>query len=133
MDLTLNSYLFGACVLLAFVALVHSALGEVLIFRRMRTTGLVPTFGGELLRERHVRILWATWHAVSVMGWGLALVLWQLASAPQAGSLDSSLLTSIAASTLGSAMLVLVGTRARHPGWIGLLAVAVLTWLGSAA
>lgn len=129
----MNSYLIGASVLLAFVALVHSALGEVLIFRRMRTASLVPTFGGELLRERHVRILWATWHAVSVMGWGLALVLWQLAGAPQVGSLHANLLTTIAVSTLGSAMLVFVGTRARHPGWIGLLVVAVLAWLGSAA
>lgn len=129
----LNSYLIGASVLLAFVALVHSALGEVLIFRVMRTAGLVPTFGGELLRERHVRILWATWHAVSVLGWGIALVLWQLANAQQAGSLEDNLLTAIAVSTLGAALLVLVGTRAKHPGWIGLMAVAVLTWLGSAA
>lgn len=80
----MNPYLLAASVLLAVVALVHSALGEVLIFRRMRTTGLVPTFGGELLRGRQVRILWATWHAVSVMAWGLALMIWLLAGAPQA-------------------------------------------------
>ena len=53
----MNPYLLFASVLLAVAALVHSALGEVLIFRRMRTTGLVPTFGGELLRGGQVRIL----------------------------------------------------------------------------
>jgi hypothetical protein len=32
---------------------------------------------------------------------------------------------------LGSAF-VFVGTRARHPGWAGLLGVAVLIWFGKA-
>ena len=36
----------------------------------------------------------------------------------------------IATAVLASAALVLVGTKGRHPGWIGLLVVAVLAWLG---
>ena len=36
----------------------------------------------------------------------------------------------IAVSMLGGSLLVLVATRGRHPGWIGLLGVAGLVWLG---
>lgn len=129
----MNSHLVGASLLLGFVGLVHTALGEVLIFRRMRTKGAVPTFGGDILKERHVRILWATWHAVTVLGWGLALVLWQLAGAQEPDATEARILIATAIFVLGSAVLVFIGTRARHPGWIGLLAVAVLTWLGASA
>ncbi len=32
---------------------------------------------------------------------------------------------------LAASGLVLIGTKGRHPGWAGLLGVAVLVWLGS--
>jgi len=128
-----NPYLVSAASLLALVGLVHTVLGEVLIFRRMRTAGVIPTHGGDVLRERHVRILWATWHAVSVFAWGASLMLWEIGNAPASTSQHGALLFAIALSSLGSAMLVLIGTRARHPGWIGLLVVALLTWLGGTA
>ena len=32
-------------------------------------------------------------------------------------------------SLLAGACLVLVGTKGRHPGWLGLLAAAALVWL----
>jgi hypothetical protein len=125
----MNTLLASASLLLAIVALVHTVLGEVLIFRRLRKAGLVPTEGGSALRERQVRILWATWHAVSVLGWAMSAMLWQLARTPAADALQSQLLAAIAAGSLGASALVAIGTRARHPGWIGLLAVAVLVWL----
>ena len=37
------------------VAVVHSVLGEVLIFQRMRKETIVPTQGQPVLRERYVR------------------------------------------------------------------------------
>lgn len=127
----MNIYLLGAALLLVLVGLVHTVLGEHLIFRRMRTRGVVPTHGGGLLKERHVRILWATWHAVTVLGLSLGLILWQFAQAPTPQAADTVMLMGVAVASLGSAGLVFIGTRARHPGWIGLLAVAVLIWLGA--
>ena len=75
----MNSLLLAASLLLCMIGLVHSVLGERLVFRRLRRGTVVPTHGGDVLLERHVRILWATWHAVTVMAWGLGLVLLQLA------------------------------------------------------
>jgi hypothetical protein len=126
----MNTLLASASVLLAIIGLVHTMLGEVLIFRRLRRGGLVPTDGGSALRERQVRILWATWHAVSVLGWAMSAMLWQLARTPAADPFQAKLLFAISAGALGASALVAIGTRARHPGWIGLLAVAVLTWMG---
>lgn len=56
----MNIYFLAAAVLLILIGLVHSILGEKLIFRRMRKGGFIPTNGGPALREPHVRILWAT-------------------------------------------------------------------------
>jgi hypothetical protein len=109
---------------------VHSVLGEVLIFRHLRHGGLVPTKAAPPLRERHVRILWATWHLTSVLGWALAGVLLRLAVGPRESSFEAFVVSAIVFANLGGSLLVLVGTRGRHPGWIALAIVATLAWLG---
>ena len=70
-----ESWLLVGGLVAIVVAVVHSALGEVLIFQRMRKETIVPTQGQPVLRERYVRILWATWHIVSVFGLAIAGVL----------------------------------------------------------
>ena len=102
----MNTYLAAAGILCFLIGLTHTVLGEVLVFQRLRAEGaLIPTEGGTALRERHVRILWASWHLATVFGW------------------------CIAAAPLAGAFLVLVGTKGRHPGWVGLLVAAVLVVL----
>lgn len=122
---------FNAAAILAIVvALVHSTLGEIMIFRRLRKPGrVIPTDGGERLRGSNVRILWASWHVLTVFGLGMAAMLLRLASSTRTAEHDAVAHT-IAVSMLGGSLLVLAGTRGRHPGWIGLLGVAVLVWLG---
>lgn len=127
----MNTFLASAAALAFLVGLAHSILGERLVFSRMRQGQLVPTNGGTVLREPHVRILWASWHALTVLGWAMAGTLLLLASEPATGELRASLLHLVALSMLAGSALVLYGTSARHPGWLGLLGVAVLTWLGT--
>lgn len=129
----MNPYLVAAGVLAFVVGLVHSVLGERLVFRRLRKEGFIPTHGGTLLGERHVRILWASWHVLTVVGWGMASILFRLASPQPSVGGTWFVEDAIAVSMLCSAVLVFVGTKARHPGWAGLLCVAVLVWLGRAA
>lgn len=118
-----------AGVIAAITGVVHSVLGERLVFRPLRVGGLVPTRDAPPLRERHVRILWATWHLGSVFGWGFAAMLLWLAFAPT--PLPAMVAWGIAVAYLGGSALVLVGTRGRLPGWIALLAVALLTWVAA--
>jgi hypothetical protein len=122
---------FTAAAMLAIVvALVHSILGEIMIFRRLRRPGrVIPTDGGDRLRGSNVRILWASWHVLTVFGLGMAAMLLRLASSARTVE-HTFIAQAIAVSMLGGSLLVLVATRGRHPGWIGLLGVAVLVWLG---
>ena len=112
----------------AITGVVHSVLGERLIFRHLRQGGVVPTGNAPPLRTRHVRILWATWHIGSVFGWAFAGTLFQLALAPSDLALRPLLVSAIVFGYLGASLLVLVGTRGRHPGWIALALVAALSW-----
>lgn len=125
----MNTYLLAAAVLTFAVGAVHSALGEMLIFRRLRAGGFVPTGDGTLLRQRHVRILWATWHVVTVFAWALALLLLRWPAGATGLPADGARI--VAAAMAVGATLVGVGTRGRHPGWVGLLVVALLVWLGT--
>ena len=122
---------FIAGVIAVLTGVVHSVLGEHLIFRHVRDGSLVPTLGAPPLRERHIRIIWATWHLGSIFAWASAGVLIRLAFSP---ALPASIVAvGIAVAYLGGAILVLVGTKGRHPGWVALLAVASLTWVGASA
>jgi hypothetical protein len=121
--------MFIAGILALMVGTIHSMLGEVLIFRRMRVIGIVPTNGALLIRERHVRILWASWHIVTVFGWAFAAIMLRLAFPTDNESIQTFVQNTIITSMLMSALLVLFGTKGRHPGWLGLAAVAVLIWL----
>jgi hypothetical protein len=113
-----------AAILAALTGLAHSVLGEILIFRHLRNGSLVPALGAPPLRERNIRILWATWHLATLFGWAFAGVLFQLALGHP---ISASLLTgAIVFAYLGGAVLVLVGTKGRHPGWVALTAVAAL-------
>lgn len=114
--------------LLVLLGLVHSLLGERLIFRQLRDKGLVPTRSQPQLRERQLRITWAAWHLVTLFGWALAALLWQLAGLPDSALHDVIVKTTLASTAAGAA-LVLYATRARHPGWVVLSAITlVLCW-----
>jgi hypothetical protein len=125
----MQTILVAAGVLAIAIGLVHSVFGEVLIFRHLRKGGLVPTIAAPPLRARHIGILWATWHLASVFGWAFAGALIMLAVAPD-GAPGAVILSAAIFANLAGALLVLVGTKGRHPGWIALLAVAALIWFG---
>jgi hypothetical protein len=124
----MNTTLLAAGVMTLLVGLIHSVLGEVLIFRRMRTSSVVPTACAPVLLERHVRILWASWHLVTILGFLVAALLLRVAFQEDIQTLVPFIKASVTAAMLASAALVAFATKGKHPGWLGLLAVTVLTW-----
>lgn len=125
----MQTFYLVAAILAALTGVVHSVLGEILIFRHLRNGGLVPALGAPPLRGPNVRILWATWHLATLFGWAFAGVLLQLALGhPMTGSL---VIGAIVFAYLGGAVLVFVGTKGLHPGWLALAAVAALTAAGA--
>lgn len=122
--------LVTAGVLALITGVVHSLLGERLIFRRLRAGSLVPTLPAPPLQARHVRIQWATWHLASVLAWALAGLLLQ---ASRGGAGTHGVVGASAFAFLAGALLVLLGTRGRHPGWVALGAVGILSWMAMGA
>lgn len=122
-----------AAVLAIVTGLVHSFLGEKLIFRHLRNATLVPTLPAPPLQCRHVRILWATWHLASVLAWAFAGLLWTLAQDASAAMSSQLILAAVGAAFLAGSLLVLVGTRGRHPGWVALGAVGFLSYAAMSA
>ncbi len=129
----MNVYLITAGILCLILGLLHSILGEILIFRPKRKINeLVPTLVTNDLKERHLRIIWATWHLASFYGWCISALLIKI-------SLEQNLMSkellkfitiSISVSMLCSAVLVFVGTKGKHLGWLILTGIGILTFLG---
>lgn len=130
----MNSYLLTAAILCFFLGLVHSFLGEYLIFINKRKKGsLVPSKANVELKERHLRILWATWHLASVFGWCVGVILIKIALTENLlnKELVDFILQSIVFTMIFSSLLVLVGTKGKHPGWVVLLLIGILTIMGN--
>jgi hypothetical protein len=124
-----NSALIAAAVLIFLLGLVHSILGErYILIRLFRRTDLPRLFGSDLFTRRTLRF---AWHLTTVVWFGIgALLLAVPGGAPAA--VDSGRLGSILTVTaLASAVVSLVGSRARHPAWLVFLAIAALCWLGT--
>lgn len=129
----MNIYFLIAGILCFILGLIHSILGEYLIFRNKRNKGsLVPSKVIEELKERHLRIIWATWHLASLFGWCIGAFLWKISL--EQGKLDSELIEFMIQSAFytmfASSFLVLIGTKGKHPGWIILLLIGILLTLG---
>ncbi len=115
----MSPYLVGAAVLSILLGVVHSVLGERMIFSPLKKEK------GQTTLRKNRGILWATWHLVTVFGFVLGIVLLEKAGF----QLPIQVVPVIAVSTFGGAVLVLWGTKGRHPGWIVLAAIAVLCCL----
>jgi hypothetical protein len=126
----MQPYLLAAAVVAVLVGVIHSVLGELLIFRKLRQGTIVPGLIAAPLEPRNVRILWATWHLASAFGFGFAAILLTLAL--PAASQNFEIILAIAGAFVAGSLLVLIATRGRHPGWVGLLVVSVLAYLGVA-
>ncbi len=122
----MNFYLFAAACLIIIIGLIHSILGETLIFSRMRNNGFIPTKGDPVLKERHIRILWASWHLVTLFAWCMAFLIFKLSIAASDQNRFFDVEQAILYTMLGGSALVLIGTRGRHPGWLGMLVIAIL-------
>lgn len=121
-------WLIAAGAISVLTGLVHSIMGEMLIFRSLRAEGIVPKIAPPPLRAPHVRIPWATWHLASIFGFAFAAVLFRIGVNLDSGSPDQAgVLTAISASTFLAALLVLFATNGRHPGWAALLMIAIFT------
>ncbi len=115
----------GCLTLLLFLA--HSVFGERMVLRRLMGWDGRGADGGRVLSDRQRRVLWASWHLVTVFGLGFAALL---AMASRSGSFAGAQ-AILAVTFLTAALYWLWATRARHPAWIVLILIGVLTGWGA--
>ena len=126
----MNLWLLSAGLLTFLIGAVHSVLGEVRVFRHLRSRGWVPTQAAPVLREFQVRILWGSWHLVTIFGWGLSAALIRLARPDMPADLRVGLAGIVAVALAAAALLVAGATRGKHPAWIALLLATGLVTAG---
>lgn len=128
----MNQYLWVAGLLCFILGLIHSILGEVLIFRNLRKSKkIIPTITKSKLKERHLRIIWATWHLTSLFGWCIGAILLEVATKYniQTNELLQFILTSTTITMFCSSLLVFIATKGKHLGWAILSIIGILTLL----
>ncbi|MDW3211195.1 MAG: hypothetical protein R8N23_15070 [Reichenbachiella sp.] len=129
----MNYYLLTAAILCFLLGLIHSFLGEFLIFKNKREKGtFIPSQVNQDLKERHLRILWATWHLASVFGWCIGAILIKISINPSdsSSSFTNFIILSAMYTMFMSSALVLVGTKGKHPGWVVLIIIGTLLMMG---
>ncbi|WP_440903074.1 hypothetical protein ACMZOO_09165 [Catenovulum sp. SX2] len=89
----------------------------------------MPTIAVPPLKQRHIRILWASWHIVSLFGFAIAALLVLLASPSSEIYQNTQIKLIIAIVMALSGLLVIFATNGKHPGWIGLILVSILICL----
>lgn len=126
----MNTSLFISGILCFILGLTHSIMGELLIFRyKKKANKIVPTIVKAYLKQRHLRIIWVTWHLVSFFGWCIAAILIKIACQQSAFDLEivNFIIYSITITMFSSSFLVIFGTRGKHPGWVVLLIIGIIT------
>ena len=110
-----------AATLLFLLGLAHSVLGErYILVRLFRRDNLPRLFGGTEFTTRTLRF---AWHVTTILWWGFALLLWQLAS----GSPSREVVLSVIGYTsIASGVLPLVMTRGKHLSWLILFTIGLI-------
>jgi hypothetical protein len=118
----LNTLLFFAAFLLVFVGIGHSYLGERYVLMRLFRHVELPRLAGSSLYMKQV--LRFAWHVTSLAWWGLAAIVVMLTQSPLSGPAVG---TAVGATSLATAVAILVGSRGKHLAWLLFLVVGAIT------
>ncbi|MCI0708089.1 MAG: hypothetical protein L0Y80_11465 [Ignavibacteriae bacterium] len=119
--------LLTAAALAFIVGLAHSVAGEMFIFRNIVKDQLPPLRGSAEFTYRTLR---AVWHVATAAFFGFIALLLHLALSIQQNSLAEFVQLVSAVSFLVCALIMAIGTKGKHPGWIAFFVIALCVWLG---
>ena len=99
---------FYAGALLIMLALAHSIIGELLIFRHLAKGTEKHEASLSIFEQRRWYAIWSSWHLVTFLACGMGLIL-----------IDIARPVVIIIWTIGiTTIFWFIGTRGRHPAWI---------------
>lgn len=113
-----------AALLIFLTGLAHSWLGERYLLRRLfKRDNLPALLGSTAFTTGTLRFVW---HLLTLVWWGLAVLLLMAAQGPLQ---TRQVLQVFSAIAVLSALLPLLFTRGRHLSWVAFLAIALLLWM----
>ena len=124
----LNTYLVIAGFLTILLSIAHTIIGEILILIPLQKAEGLPAVRGSVSTTK--RTLRFTWHITSVLGIGIAFLLFHYAKFAELTPDHRYVLSIMSLTFFVSFVVSLVGSKARHPSWIVFLIVSILIWLG---
>lgn len=120
----MNLPLVMAASLVVMLSIIHSVLGERMVFGGLE--GRLARYGDPALSMRQVAVLRGVWHVLTLFGLGLGFMLFTLAL-PSLG-----MVISVPAITAVTCFIIGIywgyATRLWHPAWIVFLLIAALCW-----
>jgi hypothetical protein len=123
----MDTVLMTASLLIVFIAVAHSWLGEkYIIIRLLRRTDLPKLFGTDQFTRQTIRF---AWHLTTIAWAGLAGVLLALSGISVSLKVSALILYSIGITFLISAVLALFLTHGRHLSWIIFIIVSILIFI----
>lgn len=102
------------------LSVAHSLVGERLVFARLRKDGRWTEAALSLLERRRWWAIRATWHLVTILGAGLAALLFSDAL----GSIGVQM--AIGLIFLAATIFWAIATRFGHPAWIVMAVISAL-------
>ena len=123
-------YLLIAGCLAIVLGIIHSILGEYLIFRHLRESNVFSDDGKSKLQKRYLSTLWSTWHLVTLFGWGFGASLIVLSFPELPEKAINDLLLVVGATFFISSIYWLFGTKGKHPAWVVLAIIALMVLWG---
>lgn len=118
--------LIVAAILLFLTGAAHSYLGERYILMRLfKGDNLPQLFGGTDFTSGTLRFVW---HILTIVWWGIAILVLQAADETLQSSFVLEVFSSIA---FLSGLFSFFFTRGRHLSWVIFLAVAILLWIAA--
>ncbi|HYC87321.1 MAG TPA: hypothetical protein VEB86_18945 [Chryseosolibacter sp.] len=124
----MDTYLLISSILITLMAVSHSVVGELAIIGPLQKVPGLPALRGSIrLTKMTLRF---AWHVTSVLGIGLAAILfyYSLDTGPDADRLF--ILKTLSLTFFAGFVVSIIGSRMKHPAWLVFLVVSILTWLG---
>ena len=130
----MNLYLLASAVLMVGLAVVHSVLGEIKIFRHIKDPDELPHLKGfPLIRKNDYAAkltIRMVWHLITVMALALTAILFHLSLLPSLTGSEVCIVKIIGASMFASFIVSLIISKGSHVAWIAFLLIGTLCIMG---
>ncbi len=120
----MDIYFIIATALLFIVGFIHSVVGERKLITPLSTQQSNSVFEQDPLNRPVLRV---AWHITTIAWWGMAIVIFDLATLPNPPALT---VHAMSVTFFLTGLSICLFTRGKHPAWVIFGIVSGLLWAG---